>query len=262
MIQQFISQCPNTVAQDLVKTLKNIASNKAEIERALTDRIAAVEQTEYTWNNGGILFDPLYITETLERLYRLGGGRYEELHKLGVEINMPKYTHNDLISQNMLGSMAILDRNFYRKLLDCVTRTVEKVQFYDYISAEEEEVLNEVKEMLAGCDICVDVYNTEAMIRAVNLGMTVVQIELLQQIYIFHTIHERYENHNSLSSRDLEKVNGRNTYYYTLFRQVGDLLEKDEQPNRMVALKGNIKLAFVHERQKYTEQLITGAKDE
>lgn len=262
MVQKFILQCPYAVAHELVRGLKYIPADRAEIIRLLTDRIAAIEQTEYTWSNMGILFDPLYIEETFEQLYRIGGSRYEELHKFGAEINTPKYTHNDLIPQEMQGSIALLDRNAFRRLLNVVTKTMEKVPFNDYISVEEEAALNEVKEVLAGCDICVDVYNTEAMIRAVSLGMEVVQVELLQQLYIFDTIYERYENHNSLSSRELERVNNRDTYYYTLFRQVVDIVEKDEQPYRQIKLKETIRLAFVHERQKYTEQLITGAQDE
>ena len=262
MIQKFVLQCPYAVAHELVRGLQYISSDSDEIVRMLTDRIAAIEQVEYAWNNMGILFDPLYIGEIFEQLYRIGGARYEELRRFGVEINAPKYTHNDLIPQEVQGSVAILDRNFYRRLLNTVTKTMEKALSNNYVSEEEEAALNEAKEAIGGYDICIDAYNTDAMIRAVSLGMEVTQVKLLQQLYIFHTIYERYASHNSLSSWGLERVSNRNTYYYTLFRQVVDIIENDEQPNSQISLKESIKLAFVHERQKYTEQLIIGAQDE
>mgnify|MGYP006992797533 CR=1 FL=1 len=79
-----------------------------------------------------------------------------------------------------------------------------------------------------GLDICVDLYNTEAMLRAVRLGVEVVIIGLLQEIYLFQTVHERYQNNNNLSSRNLEQVDGRNTYYYNFFEQIVKIVEDAE----------------------------------
>lgn len=262
MIQQLVLQCPYAVAYELVRNLKNISSDGGTIKRMLSDRIAAIEQVEYTWNNMGILYDPLNMMEVFEHLYRIGGSKYEELRRVGMEIHAPKYTHNDLIPSEKQGSMAVLDRNSYRRLLNVVTRTMEKVQTNNYIGVDEEAAKDDAKEVLAECDICIDMYNTESVIRAVSLGLEVVQVELLQQLYIFHTIYERYEKHNSLSSWELERVNNRNTYYDTLFELIVDMVENDKQPRRQANLKEIIKLAFVLERQKYTEQLIIGAKDE
>lgn len=113
-----------------------------------------------------------------------------------------------------------------------------------------------------GLDICVDLYNTEAMLRAVRLGVEVVIIGLLQEIYLFQTVHERYQNNNNLSSRNLEQVDGRNTYYYNFFEQIVKIVEDAEASRQNIDLREKIRLAFIYERQEYVEQLIEGTRIE
>ena len=152
----------------------------------------------------------------------------------------------------------------YRKLISTLTGTLEKQEKGEghYINEDEYELLNEVREQFMGLDICVDLYNTEAMLRAVRLGVEVVIIGLLQEIYLFQTVHERYQNNNNLSSRNLEQVDGRNTYYYNFFEQIVKIVEDAEASRQNIDLREKIRLAFIYERQEYVEQLIEGTRIE
>lgn len=265
MIQDLLRQCLSASAQEMINMLNSIDTDPGAVKRLLTDKIVYFEQIEYTWNNMGILFNPVDVADAFEQLFQINSSRYGDLRRLIAQINGSKYTHNNLLPEREQGSVVVLDRNFYRRLLSTFTRIMEQMRFNSYISAEEEAALNDVREMLTEWDICVDVYNGEAMYRAVSLGLEVAMTRLLQQIYIYQTIYERYQNHNSLSSWELERINNKNTYYYALFGQIVEIVEtveNDEKLKQQASLKETIRQAFIHERQKYVEQLVIGAKDE
>lgn len=263
-ISNLIEKCPIDIARELVKNLESISDDRERTKRALAERISSVERVEYGWSNSGILFDSVYMSDVFERIFVVGGSRYEGLKKIGMEINAPEYTQNRYIPEEDRGKIALLDKMQYRKLISTLTGTLDKQEKSEghYINEDEYALLNEVREQFMGLDLGVDLYNTEAMLRAVKLGVEVVIIGLLQEIYLFQTVHERYQNNNNLSSRNLEQVDGRNTYYYNFFEHIVKIVEDADTSRQNMDLQEKIRLAFIYERQEYVEQLIEGARVE
>ena len=128
---------------------------------------------------------------------------------------------------------------------------------------------NRVEEVIGAMDILIDLQNSDEVRKAVKLGMQVRFITLLQKVYIFQVISDRYKNGNSISSKDLEKVkiNGKKTvtYYYQFFNLAVDILEEKKlsgTDNELAMLQDDIKSSYEMERINYINSLIEGEDDE
>ena len=188
------------------------------------------------------------------------------------EINSSKYGDLKWIARELdvleTGEIVTLSKGSYRKLVNTLGRILEKhdtsrdvSRYYEY---EEEALREEAKMLFRGWDICVDIYNTEAMWRAVQLGTEVALIGFLQAAYLYQTVYERYTGNNSLSSKELERVGDKSTYYYNFFNRVVEILaEKNEKDyKRDINLRERIETVYTNERQKYVELLIARVRDE
>lgn len=253
-IQDLLMQCPADVVGELIRKINTDIFDREIFKGLLAERIESVEKAEYRWNNRGILFDLGHMLDVFERLFRFDGSKYGELKWIAKEFNVPEE-----------GGAVTLDKGSYRKLITTLGWMLEK---YDtnrevnrYYDDEEEVLLEEAKLLFRGWDLCVDIYNTEAVWRAVQLGTEVALIGVLQAAYLYQTVYERYTGSNSLSSKDLEKVGDKNTYYYNFFNQVVSILD-DRESRRNINLREKIEAVYTNERQKYVEFLIAGVRDE
>ncbi len=255
-IQRLIYLSWDDLAGKMVTDLKSIPNDRNTIRTMLADRIAWVDRIEYKWNAKGMMSDPDRTIEIFERLFRLNPSKYEELRRIAEEIRK-----NMLYGQVQSG-VVILDKPLYRRMLMALSLVLEKHEVGQYIDSEEDELLYEARDMLAEWEIGVDINNREALETAVKLGVNVVWIGLLQAIYLYQTIDDRYKNHNSLSSRTLEQVDGQNTYYYSFFLKMIEIREQNKNKDSITSIGEKIESAFVRERQKYVEQLIARVRNE
>lgn len=256
-IQSLLMQCPSDVVGELIRSLNADTFNRETLKKLLSDRIEAVEKAEYRWNNGGILFELNHTLEVFERLFEINSSKYGDLKWIARELDVLE-----------TGEIVTLSKGSYRKLVNTLGRILEKhdtsrdvSRYYEY---EEEALREEAKMLFRGWDICVDIYNTEAMWRAVQLGTEVALIGFLQAAYLYQTVYERYTGNNSLSSKELERVGDKSTYYYNFFNRVVEILaEKNEKDyKRDINLRERIETVYTNERQKYVELLIARVRDE
>ena len=261
-LQEIIRQCPSDIAHELVTNLKNVRSDKELAKRMLDDRIASIEQTEYGWNGLCVLFDIVSALDVFERLYKFGGPRYKTLKDIGTEISASTHELIDFMSEADIGKMGLIDRELYRKLYSELNRVLEISDNDRYINEDMEPLLNEAREIFMALDLGVDIYDNYEISRAVRLGVEVAVVGVLQQIYFFQIVYERYANRNGLSSRELEQVGGKNTYYYNFFNRVIDVVDNAGSAKWDIDLRERIRSAFAYERHRYVDQLIMGAENE
>lgn len=257
-IWELLYQSPIDIAGEIGKGLKEIPSGRGQIRRMLADRIASVDRIEYAWNNKGMLSEPDRTAELFETLFRLNPSKYEELKRIGAEIK------KSMIIEQDQRKVVLVEKTLYRRMLTALGQALEKQKLdsSQYIDSEEEMLLFEAREVLLEWEIGVDLYNEEATRRAVKLGVEVVWIGVLQAIYLYQTVNERYRNYNSISSKALEQIDGKNTYYFSFFNIIVNFMEDTEYPWKDISIKEKIESAFIRERQKYVEQLIARVRNE
>lgn len=263
-LQELILQCPYDIARELVENLKLIRSDRALVKQMLADRIASIEQIEYGWGGISVLIDSVNALDVFDRLYKMGGSRYKALKAIGTEIRASSYRQNNLLPEEDKGRWVSLGRDLYRNLINELNRVLQisDNDRYRYFDDDMEPLLDEAREIFMSLDLGVSIYNNYEINRAVRLGVEVAVVGVLQQIYLFQIVRERYLNKNSLSSRELEQVGNTKTYYYNFFNRVMEAVDYTGSAKGDIDLKEKIRLAFVYERHRYVEQLIAGAEDE
>lgn len=263
-IQELICQSSDDFASEMAKNLSSLSDDRKLIRTMLSERIASVDRIEYVWNNKGMLPEPDRTIEVFERLFRINPSKYVELRRIAVEIR------KNMIYVQGQSKAAMLEKTLYRRMITALSMVLEKRKRGQYIESEEDELRYEARELLAGWEIGVDLYNSDAVKKAVELGVNVVWIGLLQAIYLYQTVYERYKNHNSISSRSLEQIDGKDTYYYKFFKKIIEIRErgnieigeKNKNQDSNTSIGEKIESAFVRERQKYVEQLIARVRNE
>ena len=183
------------------------------------------------------------------------------------------------ISQKILiaereGNAAKLERSIYSDFIGILVNILgsmsDEIQNGNYWD-EEIKLRKDVEELFGDLDITIEVTESpsEEMIEAVELGQRVVFVEILQLIYIYQIVQERYGNGSSMSSKELEKVKreGRedDTYYYQLFLFLTEIVENGmvlASGDEYADMKEDIRNAFLQERYKYVNFLIERIENE
>lgn len=261
-LQRLLSLCPYEIAHEFIENFRSIQSDRGLVKQMLADRVASIERIEYGWYGMGVLIDFVHVSDVIDRVYKAGGLRYKALQDIVVEISEYSYMYDDGLAKVDKGKMVLISIDLYRKLLNELSRVLEIADNDRYIDDDMSALLNDLREIFMRLDLCVDIYDNYELREAVQLGVEAAIVGVLQQIYFYQTVHERYISKNSLSSKELEQVGGKNTYYYNLFNQIVEAMEKEEKKDRKIDLQEKIRLAFAYERHKYTDQLITGAENE
>lgn len=131
-----------------------------------------------------------------------------------------------------------------------------------------------IEEVFGGMDVVFSLSDTpsEEFQNAVNLGLWVIFVEILQTIYIFQTAREEYENTNSMSSKSLECImlNGEpvNTYYFQVYKSmvniIGAEIDNIWDPSTVGTedLDKDLKSTFRLVREQYVDSLIERIENE
>lgn len=256
---------------------KNIVDNKDKLEDRemkksfMLEYIQKVQKADSIIGKQGIVFDPENLTNVLERLI-LQIPWSEKASEIISELSTVK--HDDGNGKIFVPKKVYLDIiRLLRNVGDSMT-DAEALPFESNAVSSEE-----VKEILANMDIAVCLEEQELK-DAIELGLQVFVILYFQRAYILQTISERYDSHNNMSSRNLEKViidgEEMDTYYYHLFNLMTDVVEEQETTDRAAgqpsnaqitygeidSLRGDIRAFYSRERRRYVNQLTLGARDE
>ncbi len=261
-LSKLISKFPDDIAQELLKDLQRIRSDNKSVKQILAHRIMSIEKKEYNRYGFTAIFDLEHVVDVFDRLYKVGGSKYKTLKEIGNEISQYAAAWDEYKFEEDLGKMTLLPRSLYRQIISELNRVLEISGNERYNEGEVSALLNDAEEIFKAMDWCVDIYDDVEMREAVRLGIEVTVIAVLEQIYIYQTIHDRYVNRNSFSSVELEQVDGQNTYYCNFFNRVANVLEHYECNQTDEDLEEKVRLAFAYERNKYFEQLMAGIENE
>lgn len=227
----------------------------------------------------------------LKHIAKIAGdsvGRYAILRDIENAVNvldfcalryLPMAASIKEISQKILiaereGNAAKLERSIYSDFIGILVNILgsmsDEIQNGNYWD-EEIKLRKDVEELFGDLDITIEVTESpsEEMIEAVELGQRVVFVEILQLIYIYQIVQERYGNGSSMSSKELEKVKreGRedDTYYYQLFLFLTEIVENGmvlASGDEYADMKEDIRNALLQERYKYVNFLIERIENE
>jgi len=162
----------------------------------------------------------------------------------------------------------IISKKLYLDLvgeLDQITTEVKKAKgLYLETENEAEEILGLIVDISSKIKLGVGAYDDDGIKNILNMSIEILIFEILQSIYIYQTIYQRYET-NNLSSKALEKVkignNLEDTYYYSIYEKIITYLEKAETDEKL-DMRKDIKSAFMGERKRYVNRLLAEVADE
>lgn len=275
-VVKLIKSCPSEMQEDILKNWSQILSD-SNAGRILL--LKYTEQVLKTPVGEKVILDDfsnavLVLQECAEKCSPLSERINEMIRRL-----IGKSEEEDMTSITMDratgGELVRLLKNIHKFLLER-SRTGG---FY----AEESEVLSErVKELFGSMDILIDTEGvlksnladtpSEQLQNAVRLGIQVTLVKLLQKFYIYQTVHEKYDNRHSMSSRDLEQVelDGqiKETYYSQFYQHLCDLVavappaDGDGPFVESEDIKTDISTTCISAREHYIDTLIERAENE
>lgn len=254
---------------------KSIVDNRDKLEDRemkksfMLDYIQKVQKADITIGKQGILFDPENLINVLECFISQVFWS-EKASEILAEL--------DKVKEDDESGIILVPKKVYFDIIRLLRSVVDSITDTETLPFENNVVsLEEVKEILANMDIAVFLEGQELR-DAIELGVQVFVILYFQQAYILQTIFERYESHNNMSSKNLEKmtIDGEkiDTYYYHLFNLMTDVIENQETAmekqlkdtqiayGEIDSLRGDIMVSYSRERRRYVNQLTLGVRDE
>lgn len=262
--------CSQTIRKNIVNNRDKLGDREMK-KSLMLEYIQKVQRADAILGRERILFGPESLSSILNRLMESSLWT-EKASEILYELKEAKS-----IDEN--GSV-ILSKKLYAD----ITRLLRSVA--EGMSGAEENIFDgnevsaeEVKEILANMDISISLEDTQELQDAVELGLQVLVVLYFQRAYILQTICERYDSHNNMSSRALEKtlINGveADTYYYQLFNLMVGVAEGQEisdipsetglilaTEGEMEGMRGDIRVSYSRERRRYVNLLTLGVKDE
>lgn len=171
-------------------------------------------------------------------------------------------------------SMVRIDRKTYKalvKLLIKVIKRASQTMTEDIYWGDESRLIFMVQEIFTDMDAVVEKNEDaiEEFYKAVEFCTQFAFVQGLQEIYLFQIVHERYENHSSRSSADLEMVKDQDTYYKQMFELINNMLnnpDPDIGRGESVVLhekiKADINEAVTQARNNYFDAMIAEMNNE
>ncbi len=257
-LKEFFGICPGEIIRDVQERMYE---NYEETAGLLREYINKVKQAAYSFGNHALLRDPQYVIEVLNEIADDYPLNYAQINRLRIQVSNLRSTGATREIQ--------INKGLYMELVRNLNNIYRQRGTADSAVYRDVTLKNRVEEVIGGMDIRIDLQNSDEVRKAVKLGMQVRFITLLQKVYIFQVISDRYRNGNSISSKDLEKVkiNGKKTatYYYQFFNLAVDILEEKKlsgTDNELAMLQDDIKSSYEMERINYINSLIEGEDDE
>lgn len=197
----------------------------------------------------------------------------EQYLSMAADIRDMQRRINRIVNNNE-ESMTRIDRKTYKglvKLLIKVIKTASKKMTEDIYWGDEERVILMAQEIFTDMDAVVKKSEdaTEEFYKAVEFCTQFAFVQGLQEIYLYQIVHERYENHSSRSSAELEMVKNQETYYKQMFELISNMLNNSDSDigrGESVVLhekiKADINEAVTQARNNYFDAMIAGMNNE
>lgn len=178
-------------------------------------------------------------------------------------------------------SFVIMDKNNFidfSGLLKNIYIFFTEQQMASYYEGESDNLSDRVREIFGCLDVLVEMRTDDQlpqsgsvnMQKAVRLGIQIMLVKLLQRIYVFQTIGEKYDARHSLSSWGLERTDTsegeKETFYYQFMQNLQKLMEDDKsKKNKEIQveyIKEDINNSCMNVRGQYINMLIERAEYE
>lgn len=280
-ITDFFKVCPIDILHDIADRKDTLDSKEEKWDLALMymDRIA---KADYAIVRRGILYDPINAIDVLKKLLGKNTAYDQQINEIIRRLSV-------LDTSKMLMAAEISKRLYadLPRLLKNVMECEGSVDSFAY-DGEEIPLKNEVEEVLANLDIGININSDDELRAAVELGLQTLFVELMQRVYIYQSVSEKYINRHNMSSIELERYVSRgtttDTYYYCLFNLMVELAENENNVEKQAnwtegnfknqkadkerllretkSLAEDIRAAFTRERQRYVDLLVSGAENE
>lgn len=169
-------------------------------------------------------------------------------------------------------NVAKLDRktynDFIKLLITILKRADQKMSENNYWS-DEPRLIRLIQGIFADMDAVVELSedNVKDFYNAVAFCTQFAFVQGLQRIYLFQSVHERYEKHSSRSSADIEVTKGERTYYKQIFDFVDEILinSKPVKKGQVVLrerMRTDIMEAVVQARNNYFDAMLAEMSNE
>lgn len=261
---RFMQLCP-TVAQSVFihKDEEGVESGISKTKESLSKCIDQVQNLDNIGKKA-ILYNPNYVIELLQELQQIVTPYRRQL-KFVLDKIIPELRGKRGRNGEIIGEL-IVDKTLYYSFvrLGSIFSQVRKMG-EEGVDKNTERV-REIGEELMGCiDIVIDISNTGDLCKAVQGGIQIIWMKLLQRLYVYQIVSERYSRGTNTSSKALERNKGGDTYYYQMFRYIeicveGKAKESDDQQIKWYLddeiLKRDVSSAYTRGRHQYVNKLM------
>ncbi len=252
-----ISKYPKMLLNELLKINEVILGRSDDILRLITYYISKIEDIDQKINFRVIMNSPSYFIAVLEDIMEDNVLFVRELQELINKIERYRY-YEDI-------KRLIIDVELYRNILDVLEDILKWNNGNRHpLNEERKNLINYVKNLMNCLSVAVDIDDDRVLYDVVSMGAYIHCVSVLQRLYIFKLVDERYRVWNSFSSKELETVmigsKEEKTYYYNFFESACRLIEKSAVSEK--ALRDVVKTAYLRERRNYVKSLLPGEDNE
>lgn len=241
---------------------RDINLTAAETKEALSWCINQIEKFDYPGKKA-IFTNPGTMVERLSELPQEEVPYRKTLRAVleGIKEARRKGGGNNLTVKEV-----IVDRELYGAVVSLCNAFSQRGRTEEGMGDKDAEHLLELGEELMGCiDIAIDINNTEELRQIVLRGMYIVWAKMLQGLYVYQVVSERYSRGTDTSSKALERNGRGETYYYQMFRYFEICVEgkAKESNDREIKwylndeiLKNDVSSTYTTERHQYVDRLM------
>lgn len=240
--------CPRELSDD-IKHFCEGGMHINEIQRLITKYISYIEENRY-------FIDYMCISD-LSSWYQ----KFKEIQKSGIlyiqsEIAKIDNILNPILEERQLSDADIMlltfevEDNTYLLLENLFERILEKLN-KRADDPETVQVREKVKSLIADMDVVLNLSDPSMYRWASHMAIHIIFLAYLSRIYLCLCIRDGYENESYLSSKKLE-----NTYYYSMFNDMKELLNQETKNTSLNRLKRLIEKITLQQRRTYIEELL------
>ena len=276
-VKKILINCPADIQEDMRRNWDDILTDSNATRNLLLKYKESVLKTQV---GGRVILED--VSNALNVLRDCAETCYPLSERLNETVKWLMAKHN-----NGKNPSTIMDRATATEFVALLKKThkllMENSRIGNYYEGDIDGLCERVKELFGSMDMIVESGEsvqsdksqapTQQFQTMVRLGIQVTLVKLLQTIYIYQTIHEKYEKKHSMSSRELEqaKIGGamKETYYSQFYRNICSLMEtavtKTSRSEPIVGIadvKEDISVICMSARNHYLDALIERVEDE
>lgn len=224
-LKKFFAVCSVEIKKEIEANWKAVIEQTDMTRKLMVKYIEKISRVSF--GSGVFLHDVPNAIEVLNNCEEHFVSYAASINEIVKRISAIIKAQDDKVSAVIDGTTAMELRNV---LMGVHQKIVEQSRGNGYVEDEKMLLKEQIEELFAGMDVVLSPSETpsEEFQNAVNLGLWVVFVKILQVIYIFQTVRDEYENANSMSSKELEYImlNGESvdTYYFQVYKSMVNII--------------------------------------